>query len=94
MVQDDRQQRHRGSSHRPTIGSRAAAINRGAIGVGPTVAARQDEVAGHSADVELALLLTHGVLHLLGHDHAEPEEHERMFTLQAQLLQGWLAVPE
>lgn len=59
----------------------------------PTVAARQGEAAGHSADVELALLLTHGVLHLLGHDHAEPEEHERMFTLQAELLAGWLAVP-
>lgn len=59
----------------------------------PSVAARQAEAAGHAADVELALLLTHGVLHLLGHDHAEPEEHERMFALQADLLQGWLAVP-
>ena len=59
----------------------------------PTVAAKQAEVAGHPADVELALLLTHGVLHLLGHDHAEPEEHERMFALQAELLQDWLAVP-
>jgi probable rRNA maturation factor len=58
----------------------------------PTVAARQGEVAGHAADVELSLLLTHGVLHLLGHDHAEPEEHERMFALQAELLQGWLEV--
>lgn len=59
----------------------------------PTVAAKQGEAAGHAADVELALLLTHGVLHLLGHDHAEPEEHERMFALQSELLQGWLAVP-
>ena len=58
----------------------------------PAVAQRQGDAAGHSADVEMALLLTHGVLHLLGHDHAEPEEHERMFTLQAQLLQDWLAV--
>ena len=48
---------------------------------------------GYETTVELALLLTHGVLHLLGHDHAEPEEHERMFALQAELLQGWLAVP-
>ena len=58
----------------------------------PSVAARQGEEAGHGADTELALLLTHGVLHLLGHDHAELEEHEQMFALQAELLQGWLAV--
>lgn len=56
----------------------------------PAVAARQGEVAGHGTDTELALLLTHGVLHLLGHDHAEPEEHERMFALQAALLDTWL----
>lgn len=58
----------------------------------PAVAARQGEAAGHGADAELALLLTHGVLHLLGHDHAEPQEHDRMFTLQAQLLDDWMAV--
>ena len=57
----------------------------------PAVAARQGEDAGHAASVELALLLTHGVLHLLGHDHAEPDEHEVMFALQAELLQDWLA---
>jgi probable rRNA maturation factor len=59
----------------------------------PAVAARQGEAAGHAADVELSLLLTHGVLHLLGHDHAEPDEHERMFALQGELLDAWLAVP-
>jgi probable rRNA maturation factor len=57
----------------------------------PAVAERQGADAGHGAQVEMALLLTHGVLHLLGHDHAEPDEHERMFTLQAQLLDDWLA---
>ncbi len=55
----------------------------------PAVAARQAEAAGHGTDAEMALLLTHGVLHLLGHDHAEPEEHERMFALQADLLAAW-----
>ena len=57
----------------------------------PAVAERQGEAAGHGAQTEMALLLTHGVLHLLGHDHAEPDEHERMFTLQAALLDEWLA---
>ncbi len=60
----------------------------------PAVAARQGEVAGHGARTELALLLTHGVLHLLGHDHAEPDEHDRMFALQGQLLQSWIEVSQ
>ena len=55
----------------------------------PAVAKRQGEQAGHSTEVELRLLLTHGILHLLGHDHAEPEEHKVMFGLQAQLLAQW-----
>ncbi|MFZ3453419.1 rRNA maturation RNase YbeY [Arthrobacter sp. 7Tela_A1] len=56
----------------------------------PQVAARQAETAGHSTDDELALLTTHGVLHLLGYDHAEPEEEAEMFGLQRQLLSGYL----
>ena len=55
----------------------------------PAVAARQGEQAGHSIEVELRLLLTHGVLHLLGHDHEEPDEHKVMFSLQAELLAKW-----
>ncbi len=55
----------------------------------PSVAQKQAETAGHSLDAELRLLLTHGVLHLLGHDHAEPEEHALMFGMQAQLLAEW-----
>lgn len=57
----------------------------------PTVAIRQAAEAGHAAVDELALLLTHGVLHLLGYDHAEPDEHARMFALQAELLAEWRA---
>jgi probable rRNA maturation factor len=55
----------------------------------PEVAARQAQAAGHSAADELHLLTVHGVLHLLGYDHAEPDEEREMFTLQARLLDGW-----
>ena len=42
-------------------------------------------------DAEIELLTVHGILHLLGYDHAEPEEHEEMFGLQARLLEEWRA---
>jgi probable rRNA maturation factor len=38
---------------------------------------------------ELHLLCTHGILHLLGYDHAEPDEEREMFELQARLVGGW-----
>src|ERR1700712_2766788 len=40
----------------------------------PQVATAQAVTAGHSALDELLLLTTHGILHLLGFDHAEPDE--------------------
>ncbi len=55
----------------------------------PQVAARQATAAGHSAQEELDLLTTHGILHLLGYDHAEPAEEREMFGLQGQLLTAW-----
>ena len=55
----------------------------------PEVAAQAGRAAGHGADDELHLLTVHGVLHLLGYDHAEPDEEREMFTLQARLLGGW-----
>lgn len=61
----------------------------GDIVICPEVAIRQAHVAGHTTEVEMRLLLTHGILHLLGHDHAEPEEHKVMFGLQAELLLEW-----
>jgi probable rRNA maturation factor len=57
----------------------------------PAVAAKQAAAAGHSTEEELDLLTTHGILHLLGYDHAEPDEEREMFGLQTQLLQGWSA---
>jgi probable rRNA maturation factor len=55
----------------------------------PAVAERQGEAAGHGTLAELELLTVHGILHLLGYDHAEPEEHKEMFGLQDQLLGEW-----
>ena len=57
----------------------------------PAVAERQAAEAGHSTEDELELLTTHGVLHLLGFDHGEPEEHAEMFGLQGELLASWKA---
>ncbi|MPZ59724.1 MAG: rRNA maturation RNase YbeY [Propionibacteriales bacterium] len=58
----------------------------------PRVAAGQAAAHGQSAQDEIDLLLIHGVLHLLGFDHAEPEEHREMFGLQARLLGEWQGV--
>ncbi|MDM7853773.1 rRNA maturation RNase YbeY [Cellulomonas alba] len=57
----------------------------------PDVAAQQARAAGHSTAEELLLLTTHGILHLLGFDHAEPEEEKEMFALQRRLLLTFLA---
>jgi probable rRNA maturation factor len=57
----------------------------------PEVAAKQAAQAGHATADELALLTVHGTLHLLGYDHAEPEEEQEMFGLQARLLESWRA---
>jgi probable rRNA maturation factor len=53
------------------------------------VAEQQAAVGGHAPAAEVELLLTHGILHLLGHDHAEPEEERLMFGLQSDLLASW-----
>ncbi|MDF5754120.1 rRNA maturation RNase YbeY [Spongiactinospora sp. TRM90649] len=58
----------------------------------PQVAAKQAAEAGHGMKEELELLCTHGILHLLGYDHAEPEEHAEMFGLQDELLKSWREV--
>jgi probable rRNA maturation factor len=55
----------------------------------PEVAATQAATAGHDTADELHMLTVHGLLHLLGYDHAEPDEEREMFALQAKLLDGW-----
>lgn len=63
----------------------------GDIVVCPAVAARQAREAGHATMEEILLLVTHGILHLLGYDHAEPDERKEMFDLQRHLLLAFLA---
>jgi len=55
----------------------------------PQVAIAQAETAGHSTLDELLLLTTHGMLHLLGFDHATPEEEKEMFGIQRDILLGF-----
>lgn len=75
-------------------GTPASPTNEGVLGdvcICPQVAAEQAITAGHSTEEEMLLLATHGILHLLGYDHAEPEEKEVMFALQRKLLLTFLA---
>jgi probable rRNA maturation factor len=58
----------------------------------PAVAAQQATQGGHSAEAELHLLCTHGVLHLLGYDHGDQAEEREMFGVQTRLLESWAAV--
>ena len=55
----------------------------------PQVAEAQAKTAGHSLLDELQLLTTHGILHLLGFDHAEPAEEKEMFGVQRDILVGF-----
>ncbi len=46
----------------------------------------QAQAAGHPLKAELQLLVVHGVLHLLGHDHATPAQKRKMWAAQAEIL--------
>lgn len=63
----------------------------GDIAVCPQVAARQARRSGHATIEEVLLLVTHGILHLLGFDHVEETERKEMFALQRRLLLTFLA---
>jgi len=63
----------------------------GDIVVCPQVAISQAATAGHSPLDEMLLLTCHGVLHLLGFDHAEPDEEREMFGLQREILAAFAA---
>lgn len=66
----------------------------GDIVVCPPVAQRQALEKGISLDEEIALLITHGYLHLVGFDHAEQADQTAMFGLQARLLDEWRVTQE
>ena len=55
----------------------------------PQVAEAQAKAAGHTVTDELLLLTAHGILHLLGFDHAEPAEEKEMFGIQRDILVGF-----
>jgi probable rRNA maturation factor len=61
----------------------------GDIVVCPQVAIRQAEVANHELMNEVLMLVTHGMLHLVGFDHAEADEEKEMFELQAKILKSF-----
>jgi len=61
----------------------------GDVVICPEVAQRQAVQAGHDERLEVGVLLTHGILHLLGYDHAEADDERLMFGLQRRLLGEW-----
>ncbi|MGH3444450.1 MAG: rRNA maturation RNase YbeY [Nocardioidaceae bacterium] len=63
-----------------------------AVGERQAGQARADGQADYTTYDEIRLLVVHGILHLLGYDHADPDEHKEMFGLQARLLAEWQGV--
>jgi probable rRNA maturation factor len=61
----------------------------GDIVICPAVAERQADAAGHDTMKEVLILTTHGILHLLGFDHSEPEEEKEMFGIQKSILEAF-----
>lgn len=60
----------------------------GDLAISVTRAAAQARAGGHTLRAELELLVVHGVLHLLGHDHATRAQQARMWAAQAEILSG------
>ncbi len=61
----------------------------GDIVIDPLVAAQQATTAGHSTDHEIFILAAHGLLHILGYDHADRDEEKVMFDLQETIVKKW-----
>ena len=84
---DDGSSPHRRGPDRPPPDPGDLPLLLGDVVVCPAVAAAQAEGHAGSLDDELALLVVHGILHVLGHDHAQPEETERMRARELELLE-------
>ncbi len=65
------------------------AVTLGDIVIAPAVAAQQAASAGHSIDHEIFILAAHGLLHILGYDHATADEEKVMFALQEDLVKKY-----
>ena len=65
------------------------AVTLGDIVIAPVVAAQQAASAGHSIDHEIFILAAHGLLHILGYDHATADEEKVMFALQEDLVKKY-----
>jgi probable rRNA maturation factor len=64
-------------------------VTLGDIVISPAVAAKQATDAGHSTEDEIYILATHGLLHILGYDHADKDEEKVMFALQEKIVEEW-----
>lgn len=78
-----------GGTEHPGDGAEPGPALLGDVVICPEVAAAQAIAAGHSTEDEIHLLATHGILHLLGYDHGEPDEQAEMFGKQTELLAAW-----
>lgn len=65
-----------------------APIHLGDLAISLPYAQRQAALGGHPVSAELQLLAVHGTLHLLGHDHASPDEKATMWQAQTAILQA------
>ena len=65
------------------------AVTLGDIVIDPIVAAHQAASAGHSTEHEIFILASHGLLHILGYDHADKDEEKVMFELQERIVKKW-----
>jgi len=69
--------------------SKGEVVTLGDIVIAPAIAAQQAATAGHSVEHEIYILATHGLLHILGYDHADPDEEKVMFALQEKIVKEW-----